>query len=62
MGAAFGRAGLRTAQSLDKHYPPPFNWIERYAMRRAAGWICSGNLVAETFRKAPAVRQAADGA
>ena len=42
----------RTAQSLNKHYPPPFNWIERYAMDRAAGWICSGQLVAENLRHA----------
>ncbi len=43
----------RTAQSLDKRYPPPFNWIERYAMHRAAGWICSGRLVAETLQQRP---------
>ena len=62
MGAAVGGAGLyRTAQSLDKRYPPPFNWIERYAMHRAAGWICSGRLVAETLR-APALRPATHGA
>jgi glycosyltransferase involved in cell wall biosynthesis len=40
---------FRTAQSIDKRYPPPFSWIERYAMRRAAGWICSGSLVAQTL-------------
>lgn len=39
----------RTAQSLDKQYPPPFGWIERRSMRRAAGWICSGRLVAEAL-------------
>jgi phosphatidylinositol alpha-1,6-mannosyltransferase len=39
----------RTAQSLNKKYPVPFNWIERYAMARAAGWICSGTLVAKTL-------------
>src|SRR5439155_790451 len=39
----------RTAQSLNKWYPPPFNWIERYDMERAAGWICSGTLVAQTL-------------
>src|SRR5262249_43727450 len=33
---------FRTAQSLPKRYPPPFNWIEQYAIERAAGWICSG--------------------
>jgi len=40
---------FRTAQSLNKRYLVPFNWIERYAMDRAAGWICSGQLVAETL-------------
>lgn len=40
---------FRTAQSMNKSYPPPFNWIERYAMGKAAGWICSGSLVAKTL-------------
>jgi glycosyltransferase involved in cell wall biosynthesis len=40
---------FRTAQSINKRYPPPFSWIERYAMNRAAGWICSGGLVAQTL-------------
>lgn len=39
------RLAFRTAQSLPKRYPPPFGWIERRAMRRADGWICSGALV-----------------
>jgi glycosyltransferase involved in cell wall biosynthesis len=43
----------RTAQSLNKTYPIPFRWIERYAMRRAAGWICSGSLVAQTLGQRP---------
>jgi glycosyltransferase involved in cell wall biosynthesis len=34
---------------MDKRYPPPFRWIEQYAMRKAAGWICSGSLVARTL-------------
>lgn len=36
-------------QSHFKQYPPPFGWIEQYAMSRAAGWICSGQTVAETL-------------
>jgi phosphatidyl-myo-inositol dimannoside synthase len=44
------RLVFRTAQSLNKQYPPPFAWIERYSMGRAAGWICSGGLVAENLR------------
>jgi glycosyltransferase involved in cell wall biosynthesis len=39
----------RTAQSLDKWYPPPFNWFEKYNMRRAAGWVCCGRSVARTL-------------
>lgn len=42
---------FRTAQSINKNYLPPFRWIERYAMRKAAGWICSGSLVAQTLRQ-----------
>ena len=40
----------RTAQSYSKHYPLPFKWIEKYAMSRATGWICSGQLVAEALK------------
>lgn len=40
----------RTAQSHSKLYPPPFNWIEHYAMQRASGWICSGQTVADTLK------------
>lgn len=47
----------RTAQSLSKRYPPPFNWIERYAMGRSAGWICSGKTVAETLCERPGYRE-----
>ena len=39
-----------SSQSHSKIYPPPFNWIEQYAMSRAAGWICSGQTVAETLK------------
>jgi glycosyltransferase involved in cell wall biosynthesis len=39
----------RTAQSWNKKYPPPFNWLEAANMRRAAGWICSGSLVAQVL-------------
>jgi glycosyltransferase involved in cell wall biosynthesis len=39
----------RTAQSYSKRYPPPFSWMERYALGHASGWICSGTLVAETL-------------
>jgi glycosyltransferase involved in cell wall biosynthesis len=44
---------FRTAQSLDKNYPIPFRWIEHFAMDRAAGWICSGQLVAQNLSRRP---------
>jgi glycosyltransferase involved in cell wall biosynthesis len=40
---------FRTAQSLDKHYPPPFGRMERSVVRRATGWICSGRTVADNL-------------
>lgn len=43
----------RTAQSLNKNYPIPFNWIEKFAIRRASGWICSGGLVAQNLASRP---------
>jgi glycosyltransferase involved in cell wall biosynthesis len=38
-----------TFQNLPKRYPPPFNWIERLTMRRAAGWIAFGQTIAATL-------------
>lgn len=35
-----------TFQNISKHYPPPFNWIERYAIGRASGWIAFGHTAA----------------
>jgi glycosyltransferase involved in cell wall biosynthesis len=43
----------RTAQSNPKVYPPPFGAVERYAMSRAAGWICSGETVAAALGDRP---------
>lgn len=40
-------------QSHFKQYPIPFNWIERYSMSRAAGWICSGQTVVDTLQNRP---------
>jgi glycosyltransferase involved in cell wall biosynthesis len=48
---------FRTAQSLAKSYPIPFNWVEKYTLRRAAGWICSGSLVAQTLGARPGYDQ-----
>ncbi len=44
---------FRTAQSLDKRYPPPFDLFEQYVLDRAAGWICSGKKVAEVLLSRP---------
>jgi glycosyltransferase involved in cell wall biosynthesis len=43
----------RTAQSYNKRYPFPFNWLEKYSMKRATGWICSGKTVAEVLQTRP---------
>ena len=36
---------LATFQNIAKQYPPPFSWIERYTMGRAAGIIAFGRTV-----------------
>jgi glycosyltransferase involved in cell wall biosynthesis len=33
-----------TDQNNSKNYPLPFNWLERYSMERASGWICCEKL------------------
>jgi phosphatidylinositol alpha-1,6-mannosyltransferase len=35
-----------TFQNIDKRYPPPFNWIERYALGRADGVVAFGSTAA----------------
>jgi len=40
-----------TFQNIPKQYPPPFNLIERYSMKRASGWIAFGRTVAEALEK-----------
>lgn len=47
----------RTAQSLNKRYPFPFNWIERTCVRRMSAWICSGSLVEENLLRRPGYAQ-----
>lgn len=34
-----------TFQNIVKRYPPPFQWIEKYALARAAGWIAFGHTI-----------------
>lgn len=56
--------GLRTpfvlysAQNINKRYPPPFRWFERYALRRAAGvYVCNteaGTILRRKGLRAPA--------
>lgn len=42
-----------TFQNLPKRYPPPFAWTERYATRRADGWIAFGQLVEQVLAARP---------
>jgi glycosyltransferase involved in cell wall biosynthesis len=42
-----------TFQNLPKRYPPPFGWMERYALRRADGWIAFGRTVEAALRDRP---------
>jgi phosphatidylinositol alpha-1,6-mannosyltransferase len=43
------RLVFATFQNLPKRYPPPFGWMERFAMRRADGWIAFGRLVEQVL-------------
>lgn len=36
-----------TFQNIDKTYPPPFRWFERYALERADGLVAFGRTVSE---------------
>lgn len=42
-----------TCQNISKAYPPPFNLMERYAMRRADGWIAFGRSVYDSMMTRP---------
>lgn len=48
-----GRLVFASFQNLAKRYPPPFNWIERYALARADAWIAFGVTVEQTLRTRP---------
>jgi glycosyltransferase involved in cell wall biosynthesis len=47
------RVVFATFQNIAKTYPPPFSWMERSAMRRAAGWIAFGRTVHEALAPRP---------
>jgi glycosyltransferase involved in cell wall biosynthesis len=40
-----------TFQNISKRYPPPFNWIERYALERADGLIAFGRTVLDVVTR-----------
>lgn len=42
-----------TFQNIAKRYPPPFGWLEKATVHRAAGWIAAGNSVAQTLLPRP---------
>ncbi|MEO6392211.1 MAG: glycosyltransferase family 4 protein [Pyrinomonadaceae bacterium] len=42
-----------TFQNINKKYPPPFNLIENYSMRRASGWIAFGQTIEENLAERP---------
>jgi len=42
-----------TFQNIPKTYPPPFNLLESYSMRRATGWIAFGNTVIDALARRP---------
>lgn len=48
---------FRTDQNQDKAYPPPFNWVERGAMRKASAWVYQGVLVGEALGQRPGYRE-----
>jgi glycosyltransferase involved in cell wall biosynthesis len=46
-----------TGQNISKRYPPPFGWAERYAMRRADGWVAFGRSVYDAMMTRPPYRR-----
>jgi len=42
-----------TAQNLFKNYPPPFAQLERWVVRRSAGWIAFGETVKQNLLTRP---------
>jgi glycosyltransferase involved in cell wall biosynthesis len=44
-------------QNINKSYPPPFNYLERYALTRADGWIAGATLVKQALKDRPVYRE-----
>jgi len=42
-----------TMQSNPKRYPPPFSWLERDSMARAAGWVSCGDSIKRNLSERP---------
>jgi glycosyltransferase involved in cell wall biosynthesis len=45
-----------TFQNIAKRYPPPFCWLERVCLARAAGWIAFGHTVTDVLGERPGYR------
>jgi glycosyltransferase involved in cell wall biosynthesis len=48
-----------TFQNIPKEYPPPFQWIERYALARATGWIAFGETIDQALTQKPCYQKRA---
>jgi glycosyltransferase involved in cell wall biosynthesis len=46
-----GKLIYYTFQNINKNYPPPFHWIERYNICHSHGWIACGHSVYQTLVK-----------
>ena len=42
---------VSSAQNIDKRYPPPFRWFERWSLRRAAGAYTCNPEAGEILRR-----------
>jgi glycosyltransferase involved in cell wall biosynthesis len=40
-----------TARGIAREYPPPFSWMERFCLRRCAGWLACGRTTVETLQR-----------
>jgi glycosyltransferase involved in cell wall biosynthesis len=48
---------IATYQNLPKSYPPPFSWVERYCLDRAAGWTTGGRTSVAVLAGRPGYRE-----